>query len=94
MATTDALSINELAEHVWERAGEDDDVTLSLLLDCPGEWPWDRPMVLAGSAQPYSITALQRFELAGALAEQALEDGWAAEDVLRAFADGLDPVPR
>ncbi|HEX4436688.1 MAG TPA: hypothetical protein VH061_07820 [Solirubrobacteraceae bacterium] len=93
MATTDALSIPELAEHVWEVADQDDYVTFGQLAH-PCEWPLDKPQTLEGSSRPRTIDGRQTWELVGALAKQAVADGWAAEDVLRAFADGLDPVPR
>lgn len=80
------ITVADLARWFWERSGKHG---LSLAVLMRAGWPLD------DHDQPLEVTdgVDVVVELPFALAEQALADGWSAADVLRAFADGLDPRP-
>ncbi len=80
------ITVANLARWFWRRAGKHG---LSLAVLMGAGWPLDdcdQPLEVADGVDVV-------IELPFALAEQALADGWSAADVVRAFADGLDPRP-
>jgi hypothetical protein len=84
---TRTYSMRELGRWFWDLAGRHD-LSLGSALQCA--WPLDeedQPVAVEGDVPVEQ-------ELWAGMAEAAIEDGWSAHDLLSAFADGLDPVPR